>query len=38
MLGIVASAVWTIISADDFAIPRAAWHLLLDGLAATGSA
>jgi hypothetical protein len=28
MLGVVLSAVWSILSADDFAIPRWAFHAL----------
>lgn len=38
MLGLIASALWEIISAGDFAIPRGAWHLAGDALAAAGSA
>lgn len=38
MLGVVASALWSIISADDFAIPRWTFHELGQLLASTGSA
>ncbi len=38
MLGTVLAAVWTVISADNFAIPRWAFHELGTLLAATGSA
>ena len=38
MLGVIASALWTIVSADNFAIPREAWHLLMTGLGSIGSA
>lgn len=38
MLGVIASAVWTILSADNFAIPRAAWHLAMDAFSSIGSA
>lgn len=38
MLGVVLSAAWTVISADDFAIPRWVFHELGTLLASTGSA
>jgi len=38
MLGVVASALWSIISADNFAIPRWTFHELSQLLSATGSA
>lgn len=38
MLGVIASALWTIVSADNFAIPRGAWHLLSGLLGSVGSA
>lgn len=38
MLGVVLSAAWTVLSADDFAIPRWVFHQLGDLLASTGSA
>jgi hypothetical protein len=38
MLATVLAAVWTIISADDFAIPRYVFHELGQLLASTGSA
>ncbi len=38
MLGTVLAALWTIVSADDFAIPRWAFHELGQLLASTGSA
>lgn len=38
MLGTALAAVWTVISADNFAIPRWAFHELGTLLAATGSA
>ncbi|AHH20829.1 hypothetical protein NONO_c60530 [Nocardia nova SH22a] len=38
MLGTVLSALWTIISAGDFAIPRWAFHELGELAAYTGSA
>lgn len=38
MLGTVLAAVWTIVSADDFAIPRWVFHELGTLLASTGSA
>lgn len=33
MLGVVVSALWTIISADNFAIPLYLFHLLTTGSA-----
>lgn len=38
MLGTVLSAAWSILSADNFAVPRWAFHELGALLAATGSA
>lgn len=38
MLGVVLSALWTVLSAGDFAIPRWAFGEMRDLLGATGSA
>lgn len=38
MLGTVLSALWTVLSAGDFAIPRWVFHELGTLLASTGSA
>jgi hypothetical protein len=37
-MGAILTAVWSLLSADDFAIPRWAFHELSGLLAATGSA
>lgn len=37
MLEVIATALWSIVSADDFALPRGAWHLLTGALAGSGS-
>ncbi len=38
MLGTVASALWTVLSADNFAIPRWTFHEIVGLLGSIGSA
>jgi hypothetical protein len=38
MLGTIASALWAVLSADDFAVPRWVFHELVGLLGSVGSA